>query len=67
LLLLLLRMLLLLVMLLLLLLVLSLLLLLQVSSFVMQNLSGGWRRFGEVANQLALACFALKIVDNIKI
>jgi ABC-type sulfate transport system permease component len=58
------RILLLLIMLLLLvlLLVLSLMLLLQVSSFVMQNLTRGWRRFGKVANQLALASSALKIV-----
>jgi hypothetical protein len=38
------------------------LLLLQVSSFVMQNISGGWRRFGKVAHQMALASSALKIV-----
>jgi hypothetical protein len=43
------------------------LLLLQVSSFFVQNLSGGWRRFGKVAHQLALASSPLKIVDNITI
>jgi hypothetical protein len=48
--------------LLLVLLVLPLMLLLQVSSFVMENFSGGWRRFGKVAHQLALASSALKIV-----
>jgi hypothetical protein len=52
---------------LLLLLMLPLMLLLKLSSFFLQNISGGWRRFGKVANQLALASSALKIVDKIKI
>jgi hypothetical protein len=37
-----------------------LLLLLQVSSFVMQDLTGGRCRFGKDANQLVLASSALK-------